>query len=105
MSELNEIERVRQQRKESIRWILINACSFGGRHGITDTMALQVVVSQFSDVDRERIRAELTYLEGKELITIEKAAVDWRYFLTADGVDVVEGNAECPVGIRCPEWK
>lgn len=98
----NEYQRVLQQKKEDLRWRLLVMAHYAGVTGLSDSMALGPMHELFPFVTLKEIQDNLDYLEKKELIDLDKGAADWRYTLTGEGIDCVEGNAECPTGIRKP---
>lgn len=98
----NEFQRVLQQKKEDMRWRLLSIAGYAGKTGVTDSIAMSPMRELFAGITRDELREALDYLEKKELIELDRAAVDWRYTLTAFGIDCFESNAEVPVGIRKP---
>lgn len=98
----NEYQRLLQQKKEDLRWRLLVIASYAGATGLTDGMALSPMHDLFPFVTSGDIREALDYLDKKGLLELDKGAADWRYSLSASGVDCVEGNADCPSGIRKP---
>jgi hypothetical protein len=100
---LNELEMQRQEAIEDLRYRIMRTCSYGGELGATDKMVLQVCRDIGAPVEREAVRKQATYLEDKDLVDIERLSTEWRIKLTSHGLDVLEGNAKCPPGIRIPE--
>ena len=94
-------QRFLQQRKEDLRWRLLKMAQHAGS-GLNDGMALEILSQVWLDVNLDEVRIALFYLELKGLVTLRRGAVEWRYGLTAAGIDCVDGNMACPVGIRRP---
>jgi hypothetical protein len=101
---VNEVQRVRQQDREALRWRALNAAYNGKPLGVTDSLILRIVRDLGQPLSIEAIRETLDYLEGKELLVVRRRAVEWDARITDEGVDVVEGNMDCPAGIDRPEW-
>jgi hypothetical protein len=101
---VNEIERVRQQDREALRWRALNATYNGKPLGVTDALILRIVRDLGTNLSIDGIRETLDYLEGKGLLLVRRRAVEWDARITDEGVDVVEGNLDCPPGIDKPEW-
>ena len=98
----NEYQRLLQQKREDMRWRLLEVANFAGATGLTDSMAFPIMHELFPYATLTTVQDELDYLEKKELIALQKGAADWRYTLSATGIDCVQGNIECPAGIRKP---
>lgn len=98
----NEYQRHLQQKREDMRWRLLELANFAGATGLTDSMAFPIMHELHPFVSLKGIQDELDYLEKKELIDLQRGAADWRYSLSATGTDCVQGNIECPAGIRKP---
>jgi hypothetical protein len=104
LAKVNEVQRVRQQQREALRWRVLNAAYNSKPIPISDGLILRIVNDTGFSVSVELVRETLDYLEGKELIAVKRRAVEWNSRITDEGVDVVEGNLECPDGIDRPEW-
>jgi hypothetical protein len=100
---MNDLEMQRQEAIEDLRYRIMRTCSYGGELGATDKMILSVCRDIGAPVERESVRKQATYLEDKELVEVQKVSTEWRIKLTSFGLDVLEGNAQCPPGIRIPE--
>lgn len=91
-------------RREFIRWMLLltlnNARASGGA---SEALLLQVVQSEYADATPLELRAQLDYLESRNLIEIEKSPDGrWHADIGRYGVDVVEYTVECDPGIARP---
>lgn len=92
-----------QQRKESMRWTILQTTHVGGHIGITEDMVLPVLRSSWLGASREAARNEIDYLERRGLVTTERPDLKpWRIRLTRPGQDVVEYTVECEAGIDRP---
>lgn len=99
---VNEYQRRLQQMREDMRWRLLEVASFAGATGLTDSIAFPILHELFPYATLRGVQDELDYLEGKGLIDLQRGGADWRYSLSATGTDCVQGNIECPAGIRKP---
>ena len=92
-----------QQRRESARWIVLQATHLGGHIGITEDMVLPVLRSSWLGTSRDMMRNAIDYLERRRLVTTERPALKpWRIQLTRHGQDVVEYTTDCEPGIARP---
>lgn len=97
----NEIQRLQQRHREQLRWRILRTCYVGGQMGVREVTVLQVISDVGLSASPEGLREELAYLEGKELVSINRGKSVWIAKITPEGKDVCEGNAECPSGIDC----
>jgi hypothetical protein len=86
-------------RRETIRWNILLTLEKGSSLGASEEMVFSVVQGMFEDTTKLEIRRELTYLELRELLTLDAS---WRGKLTRHGVDVVEYTVPCEPGIARP---
>jgi hypothetical protein len=101
MEQINEVQRQTQIRLEYFRGDLLEAGQFGQLHGISDGMALSILQVFEPAVTIKKIREAMRYLSQKNLITFAtQTETEWRMVVNSTGIDVLEGNANCPVGIR-----
>jgi hypothetical protein len=90
-------------RRESMRWLLLNALNNARPLGAMDVLVLSVVQAIFPDATANELHAQLAYLEDKEFVDISrKPDGHWHSVLTSDGIDVVEYTIDCPAGIARP---
>lgn len=90
-------------RRESMRWLLLNALNNARPLGAMDVLVLSVVQAIFPDATANELHAQLAYLEDKELVDISrKPDGHWHSVLSSDGIDVVEYTIDCPAGIARP---
>lgn len=92
-------------RREFIRWILLialnNARASGGA---SENLLLQIAQGEYGDASALEIRAELDYLEARDLVTIDrKPDGRWVADIGRYGVDVVEYSVDCDPGIARPK--
>ena len=91
-------------RREFTRWMLLvtlNNARAGG--GASETLLLQVIQSEYADATPVEARAELDYLEERDLVRIERAPDGrWHADINRYGIDVVEYTVACEPGIARP---
>ena len=91
--------------RERARWIILQTTHVSGSAGTSEgTLGIvlqNVKLYQGSD----RLRRELDYLEGRQLIHIEgrNLAPEWGIKLTRFGYDLVDYTIECEPGIARPQ--
>lgn len=90
--------------REMTRWRILRTLDAGRPVPVSEQLLCQVVADLKLPVDRNDIRRELAYLEGRELVTITNRDTSrpWEAALTAEGVDVVEYTVPAPQGISRP---
>ena len=87
---------------EWARWGLLSVAFQGGAFGASDEMS-QAVIADERPMTIKEIRAELHYLEERQLIKITKHDVKaWRFVLTNHGRDFVDGTIAARPGIYRP---
>lgn len=92
-------------RREFIRWMLLitlnNARASGGA---SENLLRQVVQSEYPDATALEVRAELDYLEARDLVSIVRHPDGhWVADITRWGIDIVEYAVECDPGIARPK--
>lgn len=92
-------------RREFIRWMLLitlnNARASGGA---SESLLRQVAQSEYTDATALEVRAELDYLEARDLIKIVRYPDGhWVADITRWGVDIVEYAVDCDPGIARPK--
>lgn len=92
-------------RREFIRWMLLitlnNARASGGA---SESLLLQVVQSEYADCTGFELRAEMDYLDARELIVIHRwPDGHWVGDITRVGIDLVEYTVDCDPGIARPK--
>ena len=91
-------------RRESVRWNLINTLNKMRPHTSGDHMLLDVMRAIYPDATRLEVHRELSYLEGRKLIELDRRPNGhWFADLTHHGVDVAEYTTDCDPGIARPE--
>lgn len=99
-----ERDRAELARLEGGRWELIRVMHIAGRLGATETMMLHTLMALWVQTTRGWIREQLTYLEDRKLIEIERHEIkDWRARLTRHGVDIATYVVDCEPGIARPK--
>ena len=91
--------------REHLRWIILSALWHGIPYGCNEHMLLRTAQDVPLRVTSDQVRRELTYLKGHGLASVNQNNPLWSAEITANGSDVVEYRADCPVGIaRPPKW-
>lgn len=98
---MNEIKRLQQAKREQLRWRLLCVAYVAGTLGVGEHTMIEVVNEVGGNTDLEQVRQELCYLEGKELLEIDRGRSRWTVTITPTGIDVREGTVGCPPGIAC----
>ncbi len=91
-------------RREFMRWMLLitlnNARASGGA---SELLLLQVIHSEYNDATPMEVRAELDYLEARDLIAIRRRPDGrWEADIERYGIDIVEYTVACEPGIARP---
>lgn len=92
-----------KHRREHLRWTLLLALNNARPIGAHEALLLSTVQALYVDATALEVRRELTYLEGRKLVDIQRApAGPWRAELLRYGVDIVEYTIDCEPGIARP---
>lgn len=92
-----------KQRREQLRWILLLALNHARPYGAAEIVLVGTAQAVYPDATALEVRRELSYLEGRKLVEVERAPNGtWRAELERDGVDMVEYNIDCLPGIARP---
>ena len=87
-------------RREQLRADILVILNRARPTGAMERLVRLTLGDQYSSVGPAEMRREAVYLEEKSLLGIERRRGDnWHLRLTPDGVDVVEGVLDTPVGI------
>lgn len=90
-------------RRESIRWFLVVAANVSRPQGCSVEAMLQVVHAVYSDATELEVKRELSYLEERDLVKIQRDGMDhWFVQLTRHGVDLAEYTSVVEPGIARP---
>ncbi len=95
-------------RRESMRWLLLNALNNARPLGAMDQLMLTVTQDMYPDTTANELHQQLEYLKDKDLVDINKRPDGhWHAKLNSNGIDVVEYTIDCPAGIARPTkyWK
>lgn len=95
-------------RRESMRWLLLNALNNARPLGALDQLMLTVTQDMYPDTTANELHQQLEYLKDKDLVDIDKRPDGhWHAKLNSNGIDVVEYTIDCPAGIARPTkyWK
>ena len=86
-----------------VRWRLLVALNASRPYGCNENTLLLALQDTQLDVSSSDIRRALDYLSKKTFVLVHKDSEIWAGELTADGIDVVEYNADCPKAIGRPQ--
>ncbi len=91
-------------RREAMRWNLIKTLDLARPHTTNESFLLSVMQSIYPDATAHEVRRELSYLEDRDLLELNKTpAGSWFADLTRYGVDIAEYTILCEAGIASPE--
>lgn len=91
-------------RREEIRWHLLSAVNLSRPAGIYTEPLLAIIRSVYPDATHHEVRVNLDYLEEREMVRIDKDALDrWMVDLTRTGIDFVEYNISGQPGVARPK--
>ncbi|GGK08677.1 hypothetical protein [Luteimonas terricola] len=91
-------------RRESMRWILLNALNHARPAGTYESVLLPTLQTMYPDATALEIRRHLDYLSDRALVKVHKEPHGpWRALLTRHGIDIVEYTIDCEPGIARPE--
>lgn len=94
---------LQRNRREAMRWHLMNALDKARPIGALDVLLLDVMRSIYVDTTANELHQQLDYLADRKLVHIEKQPTGhWHSCLTSLGVDVVEYTVDCNAGIARP---
>ncbi|MEW6314143.1 MAG: hypothetical protein AB1513_08915 [Pseudomonadota bacterium] len=92
-----------KQRRDQLRWLILETLNSARPIGANEGLVLQVVNDVQGQVTALELRRELDYLADRKLVEITgRDGPIWHAELTRDGVDVVEYTVECDPGIARP---
>lgn len=93
-----------KQRREQIRWQVLQTLNVARPYGANEELILQVVNDIKLNVSLQELRRELDYLKDRELISLEGInSPVWLAELTRAGVDYVEYTIDSQPGIARPK--
>lgn len=94
---------VARVRRESLRWLILLTLNNARPLGAPERLVLSVAQSEHPDATPLELRRELEYLQGRELVAIDRHPDGrWHAQLTRHGVDVAEYTVDCEPGIARP---
>lgn len=97
-------ELMAKQRREGMRWQLINALNKARPHTTCETFLLDIMNAIYPQTTATEVRRELDYLADCKLIELNKQPYGlWFADLTSLGVDIAEYTVDCRAGIARPE--
>lgn len=96
---------IEKANRERTRWIILQTTHVSGSAGTSEGTLAIVLQNVKLYQGGERMRRELDYLEGRQLITIEGRSLspEWGVKLTRAGYDLVDYTIECEAGIARPQ--
>ena len=90
-------------RRESVRWLILLTLNHARPIGVGESLVLSVAQSEFPDATALELRRELDYLNGRNLVRVDKQpSGKWWAELTHHGIDVAEYTVDCEPGIARP---
>ena len=93
-------------RRESLRWQILLVLYHCRENWTRESQILVVIGDEIDNCGLNEMRQELSYLESKELLEIDRrntaGGVLWRAKIEGAGVDFVEYNSADLVGIARP---
>lgn len=91
--------------REHLRWILLAALWHATPYGCNEQILVRIAQDVPLRVTPDRVRRELAYLRGCELVEVDESNPLWHAEITAKGSDVVDYRADAPAGVaRPPKW-
>lgn len=95
---------IEKANRERTRWIVLQTAHISGAHGVNEGTLVAVLSNVKLFHGPDRLRRELDYLEGRQLIEIEgkDMAPEWSIKLTRHGYDVAEYTVPVEPGIARP---
>lgn len=95
-------------RRESLRWYILLTLQKGSYLGCGEMILRTTVIQEHvaPDATAHEIRAELDYLEHRQLVEIShRDSPSWVAKLTRAGIDLVEYTVPCEPGIARPTYR
>ncbi|MBL4869775.1 MAG: hypothetical protein JKX72_02350 [Robiginitomaculum sp.] len=89
--------------RRNMRWYILSLADAGRVVGVSETTALRALTDAKLTPTPSEIREEATYLERRGLIKIDETGPEWGFTITADGMDIVSYDEDCPSSIGRPE--
>lgn len=91
-------------RRESLRWLLLLALNHSRPINAHESLLLSVARGVYPDSTDIELRRELSYLEERKMVSIEKHPSGyWLAGLTALGVDIAEYTVPCHRALLDPK--
>ncbi len=83
------------------RLIILQALDEAAGYRLRETVLGSAVEALGAAASRDRLRADLVWLAEQGLIELDQSADVWLARITARGLDVAQGRADCP-GVARP---
>ena len=97
-------ELIAKQRREGMRWNIINTLNKARPHTTSETFLLDIMNAIYPQTTATELRQQLDYLADRKMVELNKAPHGlWFADLTSWGVDIAEYTVECRAGIARPE--
>ena len=97
-------ELIAKQRREGMRWNIINTLNKARPHTTSETFLLDIMNAIYPQTTATELRQQLDYLADRKMVELNKAPHGWGFAdLTSLGVDIAEYTVECRDGIARPE--
>jgi hypothetical protein len=95
-----------QSRRELLRWQILHILNYCRENFTSERQLLLVIGDEIPDCSPHELRQEISYLQSKDLIEVERRETAggklWQAKIDAAGVDFVEYNSPDLVGIARP---
>lgn len=89
-------------RRRNIRYRILAVADTARDTGVDEPLMIQVLNDLEFDVTIAELRKEAAFVEGKKFLTISKENGVQYYKITSLGVELIEGDIECPKSINHP---
>lgn len=97
-------ELMAKQRREGMRWNIINTLNMTRPHTTAETFLLDIMNVIYPCTTALELRQQLDYLADRKLVDLNKTPHGlWFADLTSLGVDIAEYTVDCRAGIARPE--
>lgn len=90
-------------RRETVRWLILLTLNQARPVGAGEGLILSTLQAVHEQMTQHELRRELQYLEGRDLVRVDRSAPQWRAELTRHGVDVAEYTVPVEAGIARPQ--
>lgn len=91
-------------RRRNIRYRILAVADTNRDTGVDEPLMIRVLNDLEFETTVKELRSEAAFLEGKDFLTVSKGKVNKIHFykITSLGVELLEGDIECPPSINHP---